>query len=297
MLGSAILDVLGDRFHCIGVSGRVRPADSKASHWITTNINDTADLKASVFRAEPDVIVHAASSVAVNDCEKPQFRDAIFHLHVGVTEALASVARELRAQFIYVSTESVYDGKKPGLYVEDDAPNPLNHYATTKLQGEETAMKYDAAMVLRTNIFGWRTDGLLSFGEWVLEGLRKGERRTMFTDVTFTPLSTYCLAESIGHSINKRLSGLYHAGGADFVSKYEFALRLARRLNLPSQTLIACSLDDVVMGAPRPKNTGMDSSKLAKALGYQRPTLEQSMDAWLSRGASDKAPACSAPSS
>ncbi len=284
MLGAATLQTLGPRYHCIGLSGKSRPAASMASDWVHTDINDASRLKTAVYRAKPDVIVHMASSVAVNDCEKPEAREPIRRLHVGVSADLAEVARELRAQLIYISTESVFDGRKAGLYTEADPVNPLNYYARTKHEGELAALQHERTLILRTNIFGWRTDGALSFGEWVLEGLRKQERRTMFTDVLFSPLSTYLAADTIGRCIERELTGLFHAGGADTLSKFDFAIRMANRLKLSTESLIPCRIDSVQMGAPRPKNTGIDSSKLAAALGQPSPTLDQSIETWLRRG-------------
>lgn len=41
---------------------------------------------------------------------------------------------------IYISTDYVFDGKKPP-YEESDAPNPLNTYGKTKLQGEKVTLE------------------------------------------------------------------------------------------------------------------------------------------------------------
>ena len=288
MLGTALMQVLPRRFDVFGFSSRAEAPVPTHGQWVTVDILDGDELKKTAYRLKPDVIVHAASSVNVNECQQESERKRIHALHVGLTENLVEVAREVRAQIIYTSTESVYDGTKDGLYVEGDATNPLNYYAQTKLEGEGPVLGYDRGLVLRSNILGWRTDNFLSFGEWVIQGLEKRERRTMFTDVTFSPLSTHGLADTISDCIAIELTGLYHAGGADLVSKYDLAVKIASQLGLAHDMLVPVQLAEVKMGAPRPKNTGIDSSKLAAILGKPRPSLDVSIERLFSERAAGR---------
>lgn len=244
---------------------------------------DFPQLREIVRESRPMAIVHAASSVFVNECEKDSERTKIFDLHVKLTDELTKLARECGARLVYISTESVYDGKNPGLYRETDTTHPLNYYALTKLQGEEPVLAYERGVVFRTNILGWRTDGRPSFLEWVLDGLKKGEKRTMLTDVTFSPISTYQLAEDVIGAIERELSGLFHAGGATSVSKHDVATMLADRLELDKSTLVPVTMDQISMGAPRPKNTALDSTKLAKVLGKPRPTIQETIERFIQK--------------
>ena len=42
---------------------------------------------------------------------------------------------------IYISTDYVFDGRNPP-YGEDDAPNPLNLYGKSKLEGERETLRH-----------------------------------------------------------------------------------------------------------------------------------------------------------
>lgn len=280
MLGTALMEILPQDFDCTGFSSKPKPPVPNRGHWAQGNLLDFSRLTETIRHLRPNVIVHAASSVSVNECEKPENRDSIQKLHVGLTEVLVDVARELGAQIIYISTESVYDGTKSGLYIEGDQTNPRNNYARTKLAGETPVLNYERGLVLRSNIIGWRTDGILSFGEWVVDGILRNEKRTMLTDVVFTPVSSYCLAETIGDCMKMGLTGLYHAGGADVVSKYELGLKIARSLELSTEVLVPVTLDQIAMGAPRPRNTSLDSSRLAVSLKKPRPTIDEAVRRW-----------------
>ncbi len=281
MLGRALLQTLSKSCAVTGLSSQSKPSDMPGS-WITSNLLDERQLQAAIADCKPDVIVHAASSVFVNECEK--HRDQTWALHVGVSKQLVECSRRADAHLIYISTDSVFDGTKSSLYKESDPTNPLNFYALTKLMGERAALDYGRALVLRTNIFGWRSDHRLSFGQWVLAGLKnQNVPLTMFPDVLFTPISTFEFAKLVDDCIRSGVTGLYHAGGADRISKHDFAMRLAARLGLSTSHVVATSIDSVEMGAPRPKNTGLNNSRLAERLSRQMPTLDESIETWLSR--------------
>jgi dTDP-4-dehydrorhamnose reductase len=47
-----------------------------------------------------------------------------------------ALAQELNAQFLYVPTDSMFDGAR-GNYSEDDQPAPLSIYAKSKWLGEQ----------------------------------------------------------------------------------------------------------------------------------------------------------------
>ena len=49
---------------------------------------------------------------------------------------LAEEAKRLGALLVHYSTDYVFDGEKRSPYLETDTPNPLSHYALTKLEGE-----------------------------------------------------------------------------------------------------------------------------------------------------------------
>ena len=55
---------------------------------------------------------------------------------------MARVAEKNGSFIIYISTDSVFDGKQ-GNYNENDITNPINYYAQTKLEGEQVLPKYD----------------------------------------------------------------------------------------------------------------------------------------------------------
>lgn len=168
-------------------------------------------------------------------------------------------------------------------YNENDPVAPLNVYARTKLAAELLAQQHPQAIVLRTNIFGWRPlGGEISFGEWVLRSLRDGAPLTMFHDVMYSPIATPLFSGMVEQCVKAGISGLYHAGGGENLSKFEFALKVADTFGLPADKVVRISVADKPFAALRPRNMALDSSKLANALGVcNLPDVAASINAWI----------------
>ena len=88
------------------------------------------------------LIVHCAAFTDLVRAEKE--KDLCYATNVIGTRNIAS----LGIPMIYISTEYVFDGEK-GLYEEEDAPNPLNYYALTKLLGEYEARRAPRSVIIR----------------------------------------------------------------------------------------------------------------------------------------------------
>ena len=62
---------------------------------------------------------------------------------------------------------------------EVDDPDPLNHYAKTKLLGEKPVLECGCGTVLRTNILGLGLNRKTTFFDWLLKGLQSGDKLTL----------------------------------------------------------------------------------------------------------------------
>jgi dTDP-4-dehydrorhamnose reductase len=106
----------------------------------------TEPLPEGVTSPLPDLVLHAAAWTDVDGAEaapEPAER-------VNVLGTRAAVA--LGAPVVYFSTDYVFDGTKPGPYVESDRPNPRSVYGRTKLAGERELRE---GWVIRTSwLFG-----------------------------------------------------------------------------------------------------------------------------------------------
>ncbi len=111
-------------------------------------LDKNIDKKLEIYK--PDVILHAAAYTNVKKAET-DYLSAIQTNVVG-TINLLNYAVASNIDFIYISTDAVFDGKK-GSYKTSDSINPINKYAKTKTAAELICRTYLKTTVIRTAFF------------------------------------------------------------------------------------------------------------------------------------------------
>jgi dTDP-4-dehydrorhamnose reductase len=242
---------------------------------VSVDLTDDSAIRKILFDLRPDAIVHCAAATNVDWCEdNPRQAEAI---NVQASAVLAEIASALNARFVYVSTDSVFDGKK-GDYVETDEPAPLNVYARSKLAGErETLRRNTAAIVARVSIYGWNAQNKDSLAEWVLRRLEGGEHVPGFTDVFFTPILVNDLVPVLFAMLQHELSGLYHVAGSERISKFGFARRLATVFGFDPARVTPCQVKDMRLNAARPLDVSLNTEKVRTALGRSMPDVDSGL--------------------
>ena len=78
--------------------------------------------------------------------------------------------------------------------------------------------------------------------------------------------------------LNLDLSGIYHAAGKTCLSRYDFALKLAKKFNYNEALIIPTLSSAVNQIAPRPKNGCLDSTRLEKILNFEFSSIDSGID-------------------
>jgi dTDP-4-dehydrorhamnose reductase len=239
---------------------------------IYEDLTQLTEVNSLLMDIKPDIIIHCAARVNVNKCELE--KDSTKLLHIESSRVLASY-KPSKTRFIYISTDSVFDGIK-GNYTEDDSANPLNYYAKTKHAGENVVMTInDNALIIRTNIYGFHNPVGTSLVEWAISSLLENKPITGFSDVFFNPLYTRQLAEIVASLTATETKGIINAGCDRFISKYEFLKELARTFKYDEMLIRKISVETIKFTAPRPRNTTLNIQKL-KQHGFA-PALEDGL--------------------
>lgn len=241
------------------------------------DLTDYVSTRKIVSGFKPDVVIHCASRTDVDRMEHD--REGAWQANVLTTRVILDALRDASVKFIHISTDSVYSGKK-GPYKEESETIPCNFYGKTKLESEKLVMDYPNALILRTNIFGWNIQNKLSLGEWFLDRLRHNKSMHGFSDVSFSPIYTFLLAEILEKCIEKDLAGIYNCGGGNSLSKYDFGCKIADIFGYDPVLIRPMSLSDSGLTAPRGKDLGMDVSKIENALKKQIPQVNESIKAF-----------------
>jgi dTDP-4-dehydrorhamnose reductase len=270
MLGSALLDYLSNSYKVFATS-RSKSIENKNIQWNCFDLTNTASLNNWLKNTKPDLVIHCAALVNVDLCEENIGLASA--LHVETTQVIANYLEDHNARLIYISTDSVFDGKKQGAYIESDSVDPLNVYAKTKLMGEIIAQSVSKGLVLRTNIIGWTKKGKISFAEWVLKRLVDHDPVNLFYDVYFSPLHVENISSIIERIIKNPIFGIYHCASSDCISKYDFGMQLAKVFNLSNSNIKRVSVDNMNFKAERPKNMTLDVDKISSALKCDFPCV------------------------
>jgi len=223
----------------------------------------------------PSAVIHCAAETNVDWCEGHAAEARV--LNVAASAAIAGVAARNAAHFLYVSTDSVFDGTR-GDYAETDQPAPPNVYAQTKLEGEQAVLaRHDSGAVARVNLYGWNVQKKQSLAEWIFEQLRSGKTVPGFTDVVFCPILANDLAEILLVMTEKRLAGIFHVVGSEAVSKYEFARRVARAFDFDPAKVVPTQIADAKLRATRPRNTTLNTEKICQVLDRSMPDVDSGL--------------------
>ena len=72
------------------------------------------------------------------------------------------------------------------------------------------------------------------------------------------------------------LSGLYHYGSTDIITRYDFAMKVANYFDLKTTFINKVSTSDLNQKEKRPLNTSLDCSKIKSHLSCNTYSTEES---------------------
>lgn len=278
LLGCAILgESVRQGRPCLGVYHGHRLTRVASARVVGCDLSQPDQAWALLSSERPAWVIHCAAWTDVDGCEGDPERAS--RINTDMSGSLAEFAYRVGSRFLYISTDSVFDGAS-GRYRESDTPRPLNAYARSKLEGERCVMDASSeAVIVRTNFFGWGPPWQKSLAEWVLCTLESGSDVPGFQDVWFSPVFTNDLVRGLMRIVSSDAQGIFHIGGADRLSKFDFARRLAFTFELPDEHVKPTSVESAHLAAPRPADTSLDSSKVQQ-LGIESRGIDQSLKAF-----------------
>ena len=220
--------------------------------------------------ARPDWLIHCAALADLEACEADP--GLARRLNADLPDELATACARRGIRLVHISTDSVFDGTKDGVYTEADMPNPASVYSATKLQGEQNVLSANSdAIIARVNFFGWSLSGKRSLSEFFYNNLSTGRQCNGFTDIWFCPMFVGDLAVTLLRMLEKGLSGLYHVVGSEALTKYDFGVRLSRQFGFDERLVIPISIVESGLKAKRSHNLRLSVHKLSTVLKSDIP--------------------------
>jgi len=275
LVGSKVAALASESFKVVATYREKKPKIPRVE-WVVLQKERVEDGMALLRATRPAFVLDTAAAQNVDRCEEE--RDLAWQMNAGATGSLARVAADIRARYLFVSTDFVFDGRKGG-YREEDVPRPVNYYGETKLAGEHAvlAATADHLVVRPSIIYGW-DDRRLNFGTWVLGSVRAGTPINVATDWIGSPTFADDLAAGILRVLRLPDGGVYHLAGGDALSRYDFAVRLLKAFDLDAAMAHPVRTADLNLKAPRPANSSLVNAK-AKRHRIPRLTADEGIRA------------------
>ena len=232
------------------------------------DLSDLDQVRDTVRRIQPGLIVNPAAYTAVDQAESEP--ELAHRINVQAPALMAAECVQLGSAMVHYSTDYVFDGSKPGAYLETDQTNPLNVYGQSKHAGElAIAATGIPHLIFRTSwVYGGRGKNFL------LTMLRlAGERSelrvvadqhgapTWSRTIADTTAAILDQAKTGGNAWWEANSGVYHlsAQGQTTWAGFTEAIIAAVELNC---SVLPITSAEYPVAARRPVNSVLSSANL-----------------------------------
>jgi dTDP-4-dehydrorhamnose reductase len=277
LLGSNLIKLLSKKYD-------VKAFSRESSRNVSQSFNNIVDfnfLEDNLCRYfvdwSPDIIINTVAVVDLQQCEDSY--SMAYSINCGITAQLAKIASKLNSYFIHISTDHYYNDD---LKTHDELQDVtlLNNYAKTKYNAEEKVLEnIDNALIVRTNIIGFRRREAKSFFEWLIDSLKKEEKIDLYTNFYTSPISVNQLGEILIKCHQSQITGIYNIASSEVIDKYSFGIKTANEFGFPVKNIIAKELKyNNIFGLKRALTLGLNVSKIERALQIKMPTISETIN-------------------
>lgn len=246
LVGSRIIELLKNNFEFI-------PLTSKELD-ITNYDSTVSKLKSIDF----DLLLHFAAYTNVDGAETE--KEVAYNTNVKGTKNLLNSAQSKNAEFIYISTGFVFDGKNPP-YFEDSEPNPIGYYGETKFEGEKIVG--NNGMIVRFEYpYGTSPSPKRDFARTLKSLLEQGRTIKGISNSLMTPTHIDDIAEALKYLMNNYSKEIFHVVGSQALSPFDAAKSIAKTFNLDAELIQPTTYEEYFKGkAQRPQFADVRSKK------------------------------------
>ncbi len=247
----------------------------------TLDLSDPASVIVYFNRFRFDVVINAGAYTAVDKAEQDAV--AAFAINAMGACAIAECSRRVGVPLIHVSTDYVFDGRKLGIYEEDDPVCPISIYGASKEAGEQAVRTINRrSVIVRT---AWLVSAhRANFVRTILRLATEQPKLRVVTDQRGCPTVAGDLAGALAVIALKLATdaaaptGTYHfvnGGETTWHGLAEATLRRAANHGRAAPPIDAITTSDYPTAAARPANSRLSTAKLTRDFGIvPRPWIE-----------------------
>jgi len=243
---------------------------------IFLNVFNKDELRNKLEKINPNIVINCSGLTNVELCEKNE-KEA-YKLNSIIPQVLSKICKDLNSKFIQISTDHLFCGTKK-YRKETEVPEPKNIYAKSKLLGEQKTLENNKkSLVIRTNFYGKGPIYRPSFSDFIINNLINGNQIKLFTDMFYTPIHINELLNHVHSLLNIDSSGIFNVVTDHRISKYDFGILIAKKLNLDVNLIKRAKLIERKDLAVRPFDLSLSNEKLKKHLNLSLISLYNQVD-------------------
>ena len=234
------------------------------------DITKRSDVQNTVYEFKPDIIINCAAFTDVDGSESNKNQAHMVNV-VGMQNLIYASGNDM--YIVQISSDYVFNGDS-GPYSEDDHTYPVNYYGKTKLEAENilrgSKRNY---LIIRPNVlYSNDLKCKANFFGWVYKNLINNKSISVVNDQISNPTYISRLVEAIFKCIILNTVGIYHYGSDDYLSRYEFAIAIARHFKLNDNLIKTINTEELIKHVPsyiakRPRHTGLKTFKIEDEIG------------------------------
>jgi dTDP-4-dehydrorhamnose reductase len=241
------------------------------------DITNEFEVKEVIAKHKPDVVINTAAMTNVDACELEKEQCDL--LNVKAVGFLVNACNQNDVHLVHLSTDFIFDGTH-GPIDENEVPNPLSYYGSSKLLAEQLVMaECNSWAIARTVlVFGIVSDMSRSnIVLWAKGALEGGKSINVVSDQFRTPTLAEDLAVGCSLIAAKKAQGIFNISGKDFMSVFDLVYRVATYWKLDKSLLNISSSEGIKQAAKRPPITGFRLKKAMEILGYSPRSFEDGL--------------------
>ena len=268
LLGQSLIRRFAPEFDIVGASIE---SDNYNEHiemiYQPIDMAVRSDMHEFLTDIQPDLIINAAAYTDVDKCEEE--REKCWNANVRAVENIVESNLNKKTIIVHISTDYVFDGDNAP-YREKDKPNPRGNYARSKMAAENIIRAgHFEYLIIRTQVlYGTGNRLRLNFVTWVIDQLKNNKKTRVVTDQIGNPTYNHDVSEGIYRLLKTNNFGIYHVSGSESISRYDFALKIAKVFDLKKELIESSTTSRLEQKAPRPANSTFVLDKLYNNIGW-----------------------------
>ncbi|CCI06636.1 MAG: dTDP-4-dehydrorhamnose reductase [Microcystis sp. LE19-131.1A] len=252
------------------------------------DLTNSEKISQLIREIHPDYLVNAAAYTAVDKAETEP--DLAYSINAIAPKIMAESAEKIKAKFLHISTDYVFDGRKNTPYLETDLTNPLGVYGQSKLRGEEEIKTVNSQAIILRTAWVYGSYGKSNFVKTMLRLGKEREELKVVVDQVGSPTWAKDIATAITHLLINvdNPPGIYNFTNSGVASWFDLTKAIFEEakisgIPLKIQRVIPITTAEYPTPAVRPAYSVLSGQKISQQLDYIPPYWRDSLKAMLNQ--------------